>query len=79
LLIKWHYEQAVYPNTKKPIESNALGTIELSTGLQVSGVFTNVIAHEGKPIYIQTKGKKLWLLVKKRIGHGILSHAEGSA
>jgi phenylalanine-4-hydroxylase len=29
----------------------------LSTGLQVSGVFTNVIAHEGKPIYIQTKGK----------------------
>ena len=31
---------------QKLIESNALGTIELSTGLQISGVFTNVIAGE---------------------------------
>jgi hypothetical protein len=41
-------------NTKL-IESNALGTIELSTGLQVSGVFTNVIAHEGKPSIFKPK------------------------
>jgi phenylalanine-4-hydroxylase len=34
-----------------------LGTIELSTGLQISGVFTNVIAEDGKPIYIQTTGE----------------------
>jgi phenylalanine-4-hydroxylase len=33
-----------------------LGTIELSTGLQISG-FSSVIEHEGKPIYIQTTGK----------------------
>ena len=31
---------------KKLIHSNALGTIELSTGLQISGVFTNVIENE---------------------------------
>jgi phenylalanine-4-hydroxylase len=35
-----------------------------------------VIAHEGKPIYIQTKGKQLWLLVKISWSW-ILSHAEG--
>jgi phenylalanine-4-hydroxylase len=34
-----------------------LGTIELSTGLQISGVFTNVIAEDVKPIYIQTTGE----------------------
>ncbi len=42
---------------KKLIDSKALGTVELSTGLQISGVFTNVIEHEGKPIYLQTTGK----------------------
>jgi phenylalanine-4-hydroxylase len=63
---------------EKLIESSALGTIELSTGLQVSGVFTNVIAHEGKPIYIQTKGKTaLASREKELVGHGTLSHAEG--
>jgi phenylalanine-4-hydroxylase len=63
---------------EKLIDSGALGTIELSTGLQVSGVFTNVIAHEGKPIYIQTKGKTaLASREKELVGHGTLSHAEG--
>jgi phenylalanine-4-hydroxylase len=36
---------------------NSAALIELSTGLQISGVFTNVIAQDGKPIYIQTTGK----------------------
>jgi phenylalanine-4-hydroxylase len=26
-------------------------------GLQISGIFSSVIEHEGKPIYIQTTGK----------------------
>jgi phenylalanine-4-hydroxylase len=56
LLIKWHYEQEVCQESKL-INSAALGTIELSTGLQISGVFTDVIAQDGKPIYIQTTGK----------------------
>jgi phenylalanine-4-hydroxylase len=63
---------------EKLINSSALGTIELSTGLQISGVFTNVIAHEGKPIYIQTTGKTaLASREKELVGHGTASHAEG--
>ncbi|WP_074721426.1 aromatic amino acid hydroxylase [Flavobacterium frigoris] len=63
---------------EKLVNSNALGTIELSTGLQISGVFTNVIEHEGKPIYIQTTGKTaLASREKELVGHGTATHAEG--
>ncbi|OIQ21350.1 MAG: phenylalanine 4-monooxygenase [Flavobacterium sp. MedPE-SWcel] len=63
---------------KKLIQSNALGTIEFSTGLQVSGVFTNVIEQDGSPIYIQTTGgTALSHREKELVGHGTLYHAEG--
>lgn len=63
---------------QKLIDSNALGTIELSTGLQISGVLTNVIEHEGKPIYIQTTGKTaLSYREKELVGHGTITHTEG--
>lgn len=63
---------------EKLILSNALGTIELSTGLQISGVFTNVIAHDGKPIYIQTTGPTaLSNREKELVGHGTNRHPEG--
>lgn len=63
---------------EKLIDSNALGTIELSTGLQISGIFSSVIAHEGKPIYIQTIGKTaLASRQKELVGHGTLTHPEG--
>ena len=39
---------------KKLIKSKELGTIELSTGLQISGNFENVVEFENKPIYFQT-------------------------
>ncbi|MHA3787656.1 aromatic amino acid hydroxylase [Flavobacterium hauense] len=62
----------------KLIKSKALGTIELSTGVQVSGVFTNVIENGGKPIYIQTTGKTaLSYREKELVGHGTSYHAEG--
>lgn len=62
----------------KLIHSNALGTIELSTGIQISGVFTNVIEEEGKPVYIQTTGKTaLSYREKELVGHGTTKHAEG--
>lgn len=62
----------------KLIASKALGTIEFSTGLQVSGVFSNVIADNGKPIYIQTTGgTALSHREKELVGHGTLYHAEG--
>jgi phenylalanine-4-hydroxylase len=63
---------------KKLITSKALGTIELSTGIQISGLFTNVIEHEGKPIYIQTTGKTaLSYREKELVGHGTQYHSEG--
>lgn len=63
---------------KKLIDSKNLGTIELSTGLQISGIFSNVIEFENKPIYIQTTGKTaLSNRDKELIGHGVEHHAEG--
>ena len=63
---------------EKLIDSKNLGTIELSTGLQVSGVFSNVIAFDGNPIYIQTTGQTaLANRDKELIGHGVEYHAEG--
>lgn len=63
---------------QKLIHSNALGTIELSTGLQISGVFMHVIEEEGKPVYIQTTGKTaLSYREKELVGHGTLTHPEG--
>lgn len=63
---------------KKLIESKSLGTIELSTGLEISGTFTNVIEHEGKAVYVQTTGKTaLSYREKELVGHGTEYHAEG--
>lgn len=63
---------------EKLIHSGALGTVELSTGLQISGVFSNVIAHDGKPVYLQTSGKTaLSYREKELIGHGSAGHADG--
>ena len=62
----------------KLINSNALGTIELSTGLQISGVFNDVIETNGSPIYIQTNGETaLSYREKELVGHGIKSHPNG--
>jgi phenylalanine-4-hydroxylase len=62
----------------KLINSKALGTIELSTGLQISGVFTNVIEFDGKPVYVQTTGKTaLANREKELVGHGTNNHSEG--
>ncbi|WP_396164463.1 aromatic amino acid hydroxylase [Flavobacterium sp.] len=63
---------------KKLIHSKSLGTIELSTGLQISGTFSNVIEADGKPVYIQTTGKTaLSYREKELVGHGTEYHAEG--
>ncbi|WP_284651420.1 aromatic amino acid hydroxylase [Flavobacterium terrisoli] len=63
---------------QKLINSKSLGTIELSTGIQISGMFTNVIEHEGKPVYVQTTGKTaLSYREKELVGHGTNYHAEG--
>lgn len=63
---------------KKLIDSKALGTVELSTGIQISGVFTNLIEHDGKPIYIQTgSATALAYHEKELINHGTNYHSSG--
>lgn len=64
---------------QKLINSKNLGTIELSTGLQISGVFTNVIEDENnKPIYFQTTGlTALSNRDKELISHGVENHTNG--
>ncbi len=62
----------------KLIDSHALGTIELSTGIQISGIFSKVIEHDGKPIYIQTKAKTaLAYRNKELVGHSTQIHDNG--
>ncbi|WNH12779.1 aromatic amino acid hydroxylase [Thalassobellus suaedae] len=63
---------------EKLIQSQNIGTIELSTGIQISGKFSNVISHQNKPIYIQTIGKTaLASRDKELIGHGTNNHSDG--
>ncbi|WP_407266976.1 aromatic amino acid hydroxylase [Tenacibaculum maritimum] len=64
---------------EKLIDSGNIGTVELSTGVQISGIFTNLIkSKEGKVAYIQTTGgTALSNRDKELIGHGISYHAEG--
>ena len=64
---------------EKLIDSKNLGTVELTTGVQISGVFTNVIADKnGKVAYFQTTGPTaLANRDKELIGHGTSYHAHG--
>ncbi len=64
---------------QKLIESKNLGTIELSTGIQISGKFTEVIEDDrSRPIYIKTMGPTaLAYKNKELIGHDKQYHAEG--
>jgi phenylalanine-4-hydroxylase len=63
---------------RKLIYSKALGTAELSTGLQISGVFNNVIEKDGKPVYLQTIGvTALSYREKELVGHGTSYHSDG--
>lgn len=64
---------------QKLINSENIGTIELSTGLQVSGIFTNVIKYKNNKVaYFQTNGTTaLANRDKELIGHGIATHKNG--
>ncbi len=63
---------------KKLIDSKDLGTIELSTGIQISGIFTEVLDHDNTVIYIKTTGPTaLAFKNKELIGHDKEYHSEG--
>src|SRR5438552_5814520 len=63
----------------KAIECNNTATCEYSSGLQVSGVFDEVITDENNsPIYLRTTGKTALAFRNKELdGHGIDYHKEG--
>ena len=61
------------------INSKQLGTIELSTGLQISGLFTELVLNEKlEPAYVQTAGPTaLSYREKELIGHSTEKHPDG--
>ena len=63
----------------KLIGSKQLGTIELSTGLQISGVFSKMIKNEdNEVVFFKTDGPTaLSYREKEVIGHGISAHKHG--
>ncbi len=64
---------------KKLIASNQLGTITLSSGIQISGLFKTVLEdQQGNPIYFQTQGATaLAFNDRELIGHGKANHPAG--
>ena len=64
---------------QKLIHSKQLGTIELSTGLQISGVFSRVLANkDGKTAFIKTTGPTAMASREKElIGHHTAAHPHG--
>jgi phenylalanine-4-hydroxylase len=63
---------------KKAIDSENTATCEYSSGLQVSGTFTELIDKNGKPAYIRTTGPTSLCFGNKEIeGHGKDYHAHG--
>ena len=68
-----------YGGLKKLIESKKIGTIELNTGLQISGKFTHLIKDEdNNVVFFKTEGPTaLANREKELIGHGIEVHKHG--
>lgn len=64
---------------QKLIDSKQLGTVEISTGLQVSGLFTRMIKNEDNEIvYFETQGETaLSYRETEVIGHGVSRHTNG--
>ncbi|MBT8290810.1 MAG: aromatic amino acid hydroxylase, partial [Muriicola sp.] len=63
---------------KKVIASRELCTLELSTGLQISGAFNKVIEHQNQAVYIQTEGPTaLSYREKELVGHSTKHHPDG--
>ncbi len=63
----------------KAVECKRPATAEYSSGLQVTGVFTEILADDhGQPIYLRTTGPTALAYRNKQLeGHGKDRHAEG--
>jgi phenylalanine-4-hydroxylase len=76
---KMAYQVGGLEGINKAIECNNVATCEYSSGLQVSGVFTEAITDErNSPIYLRTTGKSALAFGNRELpGHGIDYHKEG--
>jgi phenylalanine-4-hydroxylase len=76
---KMAYQVGGLEGINKAIECKNTATCEYSSGLQVSGVFTEVITDKKKqPVYLRTTGKSALAFKDKELpGHGIDYHKEG--
>lgn len=62
----------------KAIESASTATCEFSSGLQVSGTFTDYLLHQNQTIYIKTTGPTILCYHNKMLpGHGKEYHTDG--
>jgi phenylalanine-4-hydroxylase len=61
------------------IESGAVGTVELSSGIQISSVFSDVLTDaKGNPVYLKATGATSLSVGNKELpGHGISYHKDG--
>jgi len=76
---KMAYSIGGFEGINKAIECSNVATCEYSSGLQVSGVFTEVITDEkNSPIYLRTTGKTALAVGNEELeGHGVDYHKEG--
>ena len=62
----------------KAIECNNTATCQYSSGLQVSGIFTEVISEGTEPVYLRTSGPSALAFADKELpGHGRDYHKDG--
>jgi phenylalanine-4-hydroxylase len=73
------YQVGGLEGINKAIECKNTATCEYSSGLQVSGVFTEVLTDKKKqPIYLRTTGKTALAIKDKELpGHGVDYHQDG--
>jgi phenylalanine-4-hydroxylase len=75
---KMAYQVGGLEGINKAIECNNVATCEYSSGLQVSGTFTEVLTQGEVPIYLRTTGPSALAYQNKELpGHGRDYHAEG--
>src|SRR5262249_12532084 len=76
---KMAYQVGGLEGINKAVECQNVATCEYSSGLQVSGVFTEVIMDENNsPIYLRTTGKTALAFRHKELeGHDIDYHKDG--
>jgi phenylalanine-4-hydroxylase len=63
---------------RKAVKSDNTATVVYSSGLQVSGTFTEVLTDHNDPVYVRTKGPTSLNVKNKQLeGHGKDGHADG--